>query len=174
MPDYTTDDFKTVLYSVNRRVAKKLRDGYVISNNLTTQILLDQWNNQNGKCSCCGIALDLLGVAHKDGCVNEMRIAVDKHDPQKGYVAGNIRLMHQCCNMFKGTMPFHYVVAIAQRIVEKFKSDHPETTVSIAEELRERDGKQYVYPSFGYTSDGGKVEMGGSAETSWTPAPPKD
>lgn len=156
--------FADVWYSINNSVTYARGKGVKIENTLTKEILMAQWNEQDGRCSCCGLPMDLLGASHYPGVANELRVSVDKTIPEQGYTPDNITLMHVCCNRFKGTLSLPIIYAIAMQIVTKFEEEFPETTVDLDAELIQIDGHQYYYPRFHFESNGLIDKFGGSAE----------
>jgi hypothetical protein len=64
---------------------------------LTQDILIDLYKEQNGLCALSGVEMTYLcGVGKVD-----TNISLDKIDPQKGYVVGNLQLVCHRVNIMK-------------------------------------------------------------------------
>jgi hypothetical protein len=161
-------DFKFLVNSVKKRIAKAKKKGKKIRFNLTENYIRKQYETQNGLCPCCGIRLDLKGKTHTPGTPPEMRASVDRVAPTDGYIKGNVALLHQCCNRFKGQLDGNTMYAIAKRIVERFESTYPNVTVKLDTALVENNGRQYVFPRYSFVASGG-ITIGGSAKCTVKP-----
>jgi hypothetical protein len=101
------------------------------------------------------LELDVKGLTHRKHVAPDFRSSVDKIDPARGYVKGNVQLLHQACNRFKGEMSYHMVYGLAKNIVRKFKALYPEVEVDIEVLLRlGTDGRNHPAPGFQFTSSG--------------------
>lgn len=170
MPRLKKSDFTFLIKSAKKRIAEAKKKGRKIKFNLTENYLRKQFETQEGLCPCCGMELDLKGRSHKPGVPPDMRASVDRIVPADGYIRGNVALLHQCCNRFKGQLDGNMVYAIAKRIVELFEKTHPNTTVTIDTNLRDKDGRKYVYPRYSYVGSGSIGKLGGTANVTVKPS----
>jgi hypothetical protein len=139
---------------------------------LDVEMLNEAWLAQGGRCPWCGIQIDLTGVPHIPGVQNDMRVNVDRKVPANGYVKENVQMMHFLCNRLKGTVDRNTAYAFAKRIVEKFETDNPATTVRLRDDLQlTLDGKAYFYPEYKFIGSA-TVEFGGAAIIGFGPAKP--
>lgn len=69
------------------------------------------WNVQEGKCALSGMPMRLNGRLSFDSC------SVDRIEPDKGYVAGNVRLLCSWVNAAKGTMGDDQFMALVEGFV---------------------------------------------------------
>jgi hypothetical protein len=73
------------------------------SSDLTTEYLLQQCELQNGKCYYTGLPLEILKIFEwKDNFVNS--ISLDRLDPNKGYIQGNVVFCLYSVNTMKGKL----------------------------------------------------------------------
>ncbi len=165
MPKVKKVDFKPLIQSVKKRVKEAKKKGKTIKVNITTAHLLKKWNEQGGICPLCGMQLDLRGKTHHPGITPDMRATVDRIDWARGYVRGNVALLHHVCNRFKGRLDGNIVYAVARRIVERFEQLYPNTKAEIDTQLKETvDQRAYLYPRFSYFGSGSGGKLGGSAD----------
>lgn len=82
---------KSLNHMMNSRVSNIRRKGVIFSKNLKNH-LIELWDKQNNKCYYTGIEMVLHG--YKENVRNSMTI--DRIEPSKGYVEGNIVL---CCSI---------------------------------------------------------------------------
>lgn len=165
MPRLKKKDFAFLIKSVKGRISKLRNKNRDVKFNLTANYLRTQWEAQDGYCPCCGIGMDLKGKTHRKGVSPDMRASVDRIDHKKGYVRGNIALLHQCCNRFKGQLDGNTMYSIAKRIVERFEQTYPGVRIRIDAELKETvDGRQHPFPRYSYEASGG-IHFGGEGDS---------
>lgn len=114
-------------YFWHRCVSIKRRcDASKILFDLDYKYLLDLYNQQKGKCHYSGIIMNISGKAQKNGGAEPTAMSVDRVDPKKGYVKGNIVLALNCINLFKGNQDIRRFLQIIQKLtfnkVEKAKT----------------------------------------------------
>lgn len=93
---------------------------------LNQQILLDLWNKQEGKCALSGLPMtisksytfkDRRDKPNKVGKARYIQTAsLDRINPNKGYVEGNVRWTHIAPNIMRSGMTddefYHYIESI--------------------------------------------------------------
>jgi hypothetical protein len=168
MPRLKKSDFNFLFKSVKKRIAKAKKSGKNIRFKLTENYLRKQFETQDGLCPCCGIELDLKGRTHTFGVIPDMRATVDRVVPNDGYVRGNVALLHQCCNRFKGQLDGITMYAIAKRIANRFELTYPKVKLEIDTELRSKGGREYIYPRYSVVGSGGR-KIAGSTKTTLKP-----
>lgn len=68
-----------------------------IEYNLIFKYMLDLWNRQEGLCALTGIPMTIkVGEGRKHTAAS-----IDKIEPEKGYVMGNVRFICQAVNMMR-------------------------------------------------------------------------
>lgn len=76
----------TIKYHVQEKIAT-WRKASIVSSNLTVDYLVDLYNKQNGYCYYSG---EKMVFGWVDGKVHHNSLSLDKLDPSKGYVQGNV------------------------------------------------------------------------------------
>lgn len=111
LEDETSLDFKLkhCFYSAKSR-AKKLK----IEFNLTLDYIKYLYNKQNGLCAISGIPMTYRYI---DNSI-DTGISVDKIDPCKGYVMGNVQLVCWAVNRMKWNMDLKKLLYFCRNIVE--------------------------------------------------------
>lgn len=99
---------KHCLYSARSR-AKQMN----IEFNLTYQYIKYLYDLQKGLCAVSGIPMTCeYGVGPSD-----TNVSVDKIDPKKGYVIGNIQLVCWAVNRMKGAMTLEQLIFFCQNVI---------------------------------------------------------
>lgn len=81
---------------------------------MTNDHVLEVWLRQKGRCALSGVKLKCWAGKH-----DPMSASIDRIDPRKGYVDGNIRFLAWCVNSFRCHMTDKEVVRIARAIVSR-------------------------------------------------------
>lgn len=168
MPRLKKAEFAFLIKSVKRRISKAKKKGKRIRFNLTPNYLRKQFETQDGLCPCCGIKLDLKGKTHIPGVTPDMRATVDRVTPSDGYIRGNVAILHQCCNRFKGQLDGNTMYAIAKRIVERFEHTYPNVTIKVDTELGEKQERMYLFPRYSFAASAER-KVGGSFKATLKP-----
>lgn len=162
-------DFDFLIVSVQRRIKRAAKKNKIIRFNLTANYLRKQFETQSGLCPCCGIELDLKGKTHVRSVAPDMKASVDRIVPGKGYVRGNIALLHCCCNRFKGQLDGNTMYAIAKRITELYEKTYPNIKVAISNQLTIGvDGRNFMFPRYSVVASTSK-KVAGSADATMRP-----
>ena len=100
---------KHCLYSARSR-AKKLK----LEFNLTYEYIKYLYETQKGLCAISGIPM----TKEYGSGILDTNISVDKIDPKKGYVIGNIQLVCWAVNRMKGTMNLEQLIFFCQNVID--------------------------------------------------------
>jgi hypothetical protein len=179
------EDFKFLIKSARDRTQKHNQRSRKLGRlkrdfNIDAAHLHSVWDTQDGLCNLCGVEMDLVGRPHVPGQANMLAASTDRIDAAKGYVKGNVALVHYVCNAFKSQHSIHYAYAIARGIVKTFEERYPQTKVEIEQKLVSKDGVNfYPYPSFHFKATGGILTSGKAkatfvANVPATPRPPSE
>lgn len=89
------------------------------SSDLTTEYMVELWNNQKGKCYYSGIEM----VPHVNGTGRSpYSPSIDRVVPSKGYVKGNVVWTCWACNAGKSIFSVEEYVSTCQAVVDNFKN----------------------------------------------------
>lgn len=80
-------------------IARSRERGIPFDADLFTVKYLTEWLMDEGNCPCCGIAFDVQPKF--DGLKNDASPSVDRIQPARGYVQGNVALLCWRCNNLK-------------------------------------------------------------------------
>src|SRR5262245_6400117 len=130
MKEIKKADFSRLISKAKGR-AKKAKNDERKQVTIDKEYLFDLWNKQNACCPYCKMKLDIKGKTHQPGITPDMRATLDRIDSSKGYIKGNIAIVHMVCNRFKGQLPYALMYAIARRIVDCFETAYPQTKVEV-------------------------------------------
>lgn len=70
-----------------------------------------------GRCAITGLPFDLINQSGRAG-PQPFSPSLDRIDPAKGYVPGNVRFVLHCVNAFRGIMSDERMKAVARRILD--------------------------------------------------------
>lgn len=87
---------------------------------LTLDYLFQLWEQQSGICALSGINMTYTrfnGRTHTN-------VSIDRIDPTKGYVKGNIQLVCMACNQIKSDMTDSQMYDFCKRIVNHYEQFH--------------------------------------------------
>lgn len=79
---------------------------------LSAQYLNSLWAQQDGRCALSGVQLDNKYATET--------VSIDRIDSDKGYVVGNVQLVHKVLNLMKRHMPDEEFVAWCKLVAENF------------------------------------------------------
>lgn len=81
--------------------------------------LLELWDSQKGKCAVTGLVMTHHRMGDKD-CERNFNVSLDKKEPYKGYVKGNVQLVCFRVNLIKSDMDssefFWWVQTLADKM----------------------------------------------------------
>jgi hypothetical protein len=89
--------YGTIKYHVQQKISA-WRKASAVQSDLTVDYLIDLYNRQNGLCYYSGEKMIFGWI---DGKVNHNSLSLDKLDPSKGYVQGNVRWCTYLANTMK-------------------------------------------------------------------------
>jgi hypothetical protein len=117
---FVKDNFKWIIESAGRCRARKKN----LRNNkdeiINTEYLINLWTNQNGKCYYSGFKMDIPEKGKKR---NIYTASLDRIDPNKGYIKGNIVW---CCwfyNNAKSNLTKKEFIKMCKKLVNRFDED---------------------------------------------------
>lgn len=79
---------------------------------ITTDYLMELFEKQAGVCAISGIAM-----TWSRGKIEPTSMSIDKIEPERGYIEGNVRLVCYAVNMFRGRMTDAEMLDMARAIV---------------------------------------------------------
>ena len=86
--------------------------------NITVDYLKYLWNNQNGKCALSN--LDMTYIFNSGRIPTN--VSIDKINPSKGYIMGNIQLVCMACNQIKSDLSEKEMYNFCKSIVEVYEN----------------------------------------------------
>lgn len=90
-------------YTGFRKLLHSSKQRKQYDNNLTLEYMLSIWEEQNGICNYSGV--ELVRYYPKGTTTDHRYLAsLDRIDPSKGYIKGNIQFISACMNFMKHTM----------------------------------------------------------------------
>lgn len=94
------DQYSPFRYHVNKaRIRSKKRKE---TTDITPEYLKQIWDNQNGICPYTGIKMELSRTTKdKDIKKTPIKASLDRIDPDKGYIQGNVEFVCYCINVAK-------------------------------------------------------------------------
>jgi len=84
--------------------------------NITKEYLFDLWKKQEGKCALCDIPMTFI---RGNGWQVPTNASLDKIDPSKGYIEGNVRLVCWQANSMKGQLTDEELIIFCKLIFYK-------------------------------------------------------
>lgn len=100
--------------------------------NLTIEYLWELFLIQNRKCSLTGV---ILHFPSTDKQLHKGTASLDKINPQKGYIQGNVQWVHKSINHIKSDIPNEYFILICNLV-----SKNNQSLLSEADFLNESSG----------------------------------
>ena len=100
-----------LMCNVRQRCAK-----FELECDIDSGYLLDLWEEQGGICTLSGVPFNLTnrnGKNYRDPYAP----SVDRIDPTKGYVAGNVRLISTIANMCKSNWSDEVVIEFCRKVI---------------------------------------------------------
>ncbi len=104
--------FKYALSTIKNRSNKK-----GVSFDLTEEYLFRLWNDCAGICPMTGVPM--LKTSNGN---NPFMMSIDRLDPEKGYIKGNIRLVNLWYNMTRRNWGDHFTFDMCQRVIARVKT----------------------------------------------------
>lgn len=94
------DEYSPFKYHANKARSRSKQKGY--ETDLNTEYLKKVWDNQNGLCPYTGIEME-LGRTSGDEDIRKtpIKASLDRIDPSKGYIKGNVEFVCYCINVMK-------------------------------------------------------------------------
>jgi len=79
--------------------------------NITLEYVAELFKQQDGKCAYSGIPIDIQGTPWKG-----QNGSLDRIDPSKGYIEGNVQWLHKDVNEMKWDLEETYFLTIVKKI----------------------------------------------------------
>ena len=93
----SSNDVNTFINNYYKRVVRRAnREGFEC--NITPKYLEELFLTQNKKCALSGLDLEFAPHYRK---LNDQNVSLDRIDPNKGYIIGNVQWVHKHINMMK-------------------------------------------------------------------------
>jgi len=84
---------------------------------ITKEYVYDLWNKQNKKCALSNLPIDFKNLENSRWLV--CSASLDRIDSSKGYVEGNVQLVHKDINRMKNDFNQDYFIKICKLIASK-------------------------------------------------------
>lgn len=109
------DEYSPFKYHANKARSRSKQKGY--ETNLNTEYLKEVWDNQNGLCPYTGIEME-LGRTSKDEDIKKtpIKASLDRIDPSKGYIKGNVEFVCYCVNVMKNDFTKEQMIDFINKI----------------------------------------------------------
>lgn len=91
---------------------------------LTPEYIWSLYEEQNKACALTGLPISFCADSNQ---VRNMTVSVDRIDSTKGYVRGNVQLLHKVVNMSKSWLNEGEYVAICNLVSEKRRMSHEDS-----------------------------------------------
>lgn len=126
------EEFSSTYFSEIKKQAKKRNKEF----NLTIEYLWNLYIEQNKKCSLCGLDISFgeticVKVKSKNAkrpfryLMNRINntVSLDRIDPKKGYIIGNVQWVHKELNFMKLSHTQEYFIKLCNLVSEKHKEN---------------------------------------------------
>lgn len=121
-------NFKNYIPKLLRYARRRTRAFKLPECNLTKDYLFNLWNHQEGRCF---YTKDFLNI---DDYTSDLYCSLDKVDPEKGYVIGNVVYTSKLCNFTKNKRNFEEFYEFCLNVVTNFKNgEYPKIDISTEE-----------------------------------------
>ena len=81
---------------------------------ITPEYIQNLWEKSNKKCALSGIPIDWKGVP-----INEINASLDRIDSSKGYIEGNVQVIHKHINMMKQSYNNDYFIQLCMAVADE-------------------------------------------------------
>lgn len=94
------DEFSPFKYHANKARSRSKQKGYITD--ITIEYLKQLWEKQNGTCPYTKIKMEISRTStDKDIKKTPIKASLDRIDPSKGYIKGNVEFVCYCVNVMK-------------------------------------------------------------------------
>ena len=131
--DPLTKLLNRLCYESAKRMDKKRSEGKEGANHdITTDFLVDLYEEQNAQCKLCGLGMTAL-IRHKRLRVGERKqwlsgnptnVSIDQIIPGDGYTMDNVQLVHLRCNLAKRDLDQEEFVMMCKCVAKKYAYTH--------------------------------------------------
>lgn len=109
------DQYSPFKYSLNKARSRSKVSGKVTD--LTLKYLKEIWENQKGLCPYTNIKMEIPRSSRdEDVKKSPTKLSLDRIDPNKGYIIGNVEFVCYCVNVMKNDFTKEQMIGFINQI----------------------------------------------------------